>query len=136
VHELALAEAVIATALDVARDEGISAISRLTVRVGELQQIERETFEFALREIVPASEPRIASAAIAVETEPARLRCRPCGHEFGLDAATGPGSDDESEAIHFIPELAHGFLRCPRCHSPDFEVLEGRGVAIARIEGE
>ena len=135
-HELALAEAVIAAALEAAEREGMATIQRIGVRIGELQQIRRDVFEFAIRELMPATEPRLAATAIDLETEPARLQCRACGHAFGLSDTPGPGGEAESEAIHFIPELARSFLRCPRCGSPDFEVVEGRGVAIAFLEGE
>ena len=134
-HELALAEAVIATALDAAERQGFSRLTRIRVAVGQLQNIERETFEFALKEVLPATESRIAGAEIIVESEPARFRCRPCGREFRWGSDASPGSEDASEAIHFIPELAHAYLHCPECHSPDFEVLEGRGVSIAALEG-
>jgi hydrogenase nickel incorporation protein HypA/HybF len=135
-HELALAEAVITTAIDAAEKNDITRITRISVRIGQLQSIKSDIFEFALRELVPRSETRIASAEIAVEQEPARFRCRPCGHEFALTPSTGPSDEEESEAIHFIPELAHSFLHCPECNSPDFEVLQGRGVTIEAIEGE
>jgi hydrogenase nickel incorporation protein HypA/HybF len=135
-HELALAEAVIATALDAAKSQGISRLTRIDVIVGELQSIDSSVFEFALKEILPASEPRIAGVEITVEREAARFRCRPCGREFGLGGETAPGDESESEAIHFVPELAHAFLSCPGCKSPDFEVLGGRGVEISALEGE
>jgi hydrogenase nickel incorporation protein HypA/HybF len=134
-HELALAEAVIVTALEAADREGFSELTRIDVRVGELQRIRKDTFEFALKEILPAGEPRIAGAEIRVEIEPVRFRCRPCGREFGSADTQGPRDEDESEAIHFIPELAHAFLRCPGCDSPDFEVNGGRGVTIEALEG-
>jgi hydrogenase nickel incorporation protein HypA/HybF len=135
-HELALAEAVITTAIDAAEKNDITRITRISVRIGQLQSIKSDIFEFALRELVPRSQTRIASAEIAVEQEPARFRCRPCGHEFALTPSTSPSGEDECEAIHFIPELAHSFLQCPACNSPDFEVLQGRGVTIEAIEGE
>jgi hydrogenase nickel incorporation protein HypA/HybF len=134
-HELALADAVVTTALRVADREGLTEITKLDVRIGELQQIKADVFEFALKEVIPAGEPRIASAAIVLETEPAEFCCRPCGHGFGLEQARGSYGKDASEAIHFIPELAHAFLRCPRCQSPDFELVRGRGVSIESIEG-
>ena len=37
------------------------------------------------------------------------------------------------EAIHFLPEAAHAFIRCPSCKSPDYRVQAGRGVSIASI---
>jgi hydrogenase nickel incorporation protein HypA/HybF len=135
-HEFALAEAVVATALDVARKEGLSVLTRVDVGIGELQQIRRETFDFALREVLPHSEPRIAGTEFRVEIEPARFRCRPCTREFGLRETGGPATKEDAEAIHFVPELAHAFLSCPRCKSPDFEVTAGRGVHIQSITGD
>jgi hydrogenase nickel incorporation protein HypA/HybF len=134
-HELALADAVVTAALEIADREGFSEITKLDVRIGELQQIKAEVFEFALKEVIPAGRPRLASAAIVLETVPAEFRCRPCDHSFGLEDASGPRGEEASEAIHFIPELAHAYLRCPRCQSPDFELVQGRGVSIDSIEG-
>jgi hydrogenase nickel incorporation protein HypA/HybF len=134
-HELALAEAVVSAALEVADREGLSEIARIDVRIGELQQIRKETFEFALTEVMPDVEPRLASTEIRIEVEPARFRCRPCGRAFSLNTEALPGGADQAQAIHFIPELAHAFLRCPGCRSPDFEVVGGRGVSIAAMEG-
>ncbi len=136
VHELALAEAVVRAALDTAVENGISRLSRIVVQIGELQSIQRETFEFALREVMPASEPRIAATRIDLELEPARFRCRPCGRAFALADTEGFADEETSEAVHFIPELAHAFVRCPDCNSPDFEVTAGRGVLLRELEGD
>ena len=135
-HEFALAEGVVASAIAAAEKAGMTRIQQVEVRIGELQRISRETFEFALTELLPADEPRIAGASFELAVEPARFRCRPCEHEFKLADTAGPADHDQREAIHFIPELAHGFLCCPACRSPDFEVLEGRGVVLAAVEGE
>jgi hydrogenase nickel incorporation protein HypA/HybF len=136
VHELALAQAVVETALDTAGRERMTRLTRIVVRIGELQSIERDVFEFALKEVMPASEPRLAGTAIDIEIEPAGFLCRACGHAFALADTKGPADEDESEAIHFVPELAHAFLACPECRSPDFEVTGGRGVVLQRLEGE
>jgi len=136
VHEYALADAVITSALNAARKEGMSRILRIDVRVGELQAIQRELFEYALKEMLPQTEARLAETEIAVAIEPVRFLCRPCGREFGLAEAPRPEDEREAEAIHFIPELAHAYLRCPACRSPDFKVVQGRGVSIGSIEGE
>jgi hydrogenase nickel incorporation protein HypA/HybF len=135
-HEWALAEGVIVTALDASEKEGLGRIRRIVVRIGELQRIEQEVFRQALEAVKPDSEPRLKATEIVLEIQPARFRCRPCQHRYGL-ADTGPELDHESlESIHFVPELAHIFMDCPRCHSPDFEVEEGRGVWIESLEGE
>jgi hydrogenase nickel incorporation protein HypA/HybF len=135
VHELALADAVITAALDVARKNDMERIDRIDVAVGELQRIKRDVFEFALKQVLPANEPLLTDVHIGLEIEPARFRCRPCGHEFGVQDPA-PLDEKQAEAIHFVPELSHSFLRCPSCRSPDFEVLGGRGVSIRRIEGQ
>jgi hydrogenase nickel incorporation protein HypA/HybF len=135
-HEFALAEAVMTAALKAAEKERMDTIERVVIRIGELQQIRKETFEFALREVLPAQEARLKGTRFLVEIEATRFRCRACEREFGLDEAPVPGEKDEAEAIHFLPELAHAFLQCPGCGSPDFEVAAGRGVSIEAIEGE
>jgi len=134
-HEFALAEAVMTTALQAADRERLDRILAIRVRIGELQRIKKDVFEFALKEMVPATEPRLFATEITLEIEPARFRCRACDRSFLL-ADAGEQSEDEAEAIHFVPELAHAYLRCPGCSSADFEVLGGRGVSIDAIEGE
>jgi hydrogenase nickel incorporation protein HypA/HybF len=61
------------------------------------------------------------------------LKCRVCGTvwQFNfrkLDKAT-------AEAIHFVPEVAHTYVKCPKCGSPDFEIVSGRGVWLEDIKG-
>jgi len=127
-HELALAEAVVTAAIETAKKNGLLKVTRIEVRVGELQQIEHEAFRFAIEEMI--------EAVIDVEVDPARFLCRQCGREYGLSDTPGPGDHEASEAIHFIPELAHAFLRCPACESPDFTITGGRGVTLGAIEGD
>ena len=43
-------------------------------------------------------------------------------------------TEETREAIHFLPEAAHAFVRCPSCGSPDFAVSKGRGVSIKSID--
>ena len=69
-HELALAQAVIDAAVQVAGRAGIARIARITVRLGELQGIDSGCFELAVREVFPAAATRLADALISVEREP------------------------------------------------------------------
>jgi hydrogenase nickel incorporation protein HypA/HybF len=129
-HEWALAEAVIAAASEAAEKEGLKEIREVRVKVGELQQIEPEVFEFALSQLKTG---RFKEARFVLESVKAEFRCRVCGHGWvfekdKLDAGT-------AEAIHFVPEVAHSYVKCPRCGSPDFEVVEGRGVWLESIRG-
>lgn len=133
-HEWALAEGVISTAIELAEEEGAGGVAKINVRMGSLQQVDREIFDLALREI---AEGTIAEGAeVNVEMEEAVLECRSCGKEWSFEESRGELTEEESESIHFIPDLAHAYIRCPSCGSPDFEIKKGRGVWIGSIELE
>lgn len=134
-HELALADSVLKAALTAADEAGMDRIDRIVVKVGELQQIKRELFEFSLTTVLPAEDARLSGAQFDVSEEPVRFECRSCGTGFGRDEAGIDGDDDHGEAVHFIPELSHAFARCPSCGSPDFEIRAGRGITLVRVEG-
>ncbi len=134
-HELALADSVVKAAIGAASDAGIDKIGRIIVKVGELQQIERDLFEFSLTQVIPDQDPRLSGAEIVVRDEPARFECRSCGRAYGKDEAGINADGDEGEAVHMIPELSHAFARCPSCQSPDFDITAGRGITLERIEG-
>ena len=129
-HEWALAEAVIASASETAEKEGLKRVTEVKIRIGELQQIEQDILEFALSQLKSA---KFKKTKFLIEAEKAQLKCRVCGHSWdfckeGLDANT-------AEAIHFLPEIAHTYVKCPKCGSPDFEVIHGRGVWLQSIKG-
>jgi hydrogenase nickel incorporation protein HypA/HybF len=129
-HEWALAEGVVSTAVKIARAEGLSEISEVVVKIGELQQVEHDVLNFALEQL---RKPMMKDARFVLETIPARLRCRVCGEEWRFSPEEL--SEEVSEAIHFVPEVAHVYIKCLGCGSPDFEVVEGRGVILASIKG-
>ncbi|MCX6656048.1 MAG: hydrogenase nickel incorporation protein HypA [Candidatus Bathyarchaeota archaeon] len=129
-HEWALAEGIIKTAEKFAEDQGIDEITEVKIMIGELQQVEHEIIEFALDQLRTS---RMKSAKFAIETAPARFKCRKCSHEWQLN--TRNLDKETGEAIHFVPEMAHVYLTCPTCGSPDFEVTEGRGVWLISIKG-
>jgi hydrogenase nickel incorporation protein HypA/HybF len=136
VHEWALAEGVIATALMHSTKEKFRRVTKLVVRIGELQHIDPDFFRRALESVIPTDDTRLASLEFELRVEPAGFDCRRCRHRFSLEDAAGELDHERQEAIHFIPELAHGYLACPKCSSPDFEVTRGRGIWLDAIEGE
>ena len=129
-HEWALAEGIIKTADKFAEDHWMEEVTEVRIAIGELQQIEHEIIEFALEQM---RTPRMKNAKFVIETVPAAFKCRKCGHEWKLDS--GKLDEETGEAIHFVPEMAHVYLKCPNCGSPDFEVTEGRGVWLASMKG-
>lgn len=134
-HELALADAVMKAALRAADDAGMDRVEKLVVKVGELQQIEKDLFEFSLASVIPTQDPRLATTEFDVAAEPVRFTCLACGTEYGRDDVDIDAAGDQGEAVHFIPELSHAFARCPDCGSPDFDITQGRGITLERIEG-
>jgi len=129
-HEWALAEAVISTTLKIAEEKGLKEVIELKVKIGELQQIDQEIFEFALSQL---RSPMLKNAKFSLETVKAELKCRVCNHKWKF--STKNMDHDVSEFIHFVPEIAHTYLKCPKCGSPDFEILTGRGVWLDSIKG-
>ena len=135
-HEWALAEAVVATVEKTAQKEKLSTITDVVILLGELQQIEQEIFEFALKELIATQFSQLKKAKIVIETEKSTFTCRNCGHGWSFDEMKNKVTKDEAEAVHFVPEVALVHMRCPSCGSPDFDIIKGRGVSIAKITGE
>jgi hydrogenase nickel incorporation protein HypA/HybF len=129
-HEWALAEAVIKTATEIAQKEGLKQVTEVTVKIGELQQVERPIFRFALAQLKPAS---LKNAKFRVSTAKTTLKCRACATIWKYDK--NKVDKGTAEAIHFVPEVAHTFIKCRKCGSPDFEIAEGRGVWLESIKG-
>jgi hydrogenase nickel incorporation protein HypA/HybF len=129
-HEWALAEAILASAKQVAEKENLCEITEVVIRVGELQQVDRPILRFAIKE---TKTPLFQNAKFRILTAKSTLRCRVCGTTWlfnskSIDKAT-------AEAIHFVPEVAHSYIKCPKCGSPDFEIASGRGVWLESVKG-
>ena len=129
-HEWALAEAILTYARQIAEQEHLTAVSQVTIRVGELQQVEPPILRFALKQM---SEGILKGVKFRILKAKSTLKCRVCGATWqfnikNLDKAT-------AEAIHFVPEVAHTYIKCPKCGSPDFEIASGRGVWLEDIKG-
>ena len=135
-HEWALAESILVAALEAAEKEKLKTITEIKIGIGELQQIEQDIFEFALEEIIKSYEGKLEKVKISIETIKSTLQCKSCKHSWKFSDMKKKLSEDEGEAIHFIPEVAFVHTRCPKCGSPDFEITTGRGVSIKAITGE
>ncbi|MEM1509554.1 MAG: hydrogenase nickel incorporation protein HypA [Thermofilaceae archaeon] len=127
VHEWALAEAIIKKLEEVAKG---SPVSSAVIAVGELQSVDIEILTFAIDELKKGT--KLENVLVQVEKEPAELECSNCEHRWAF-GNTGLG-EEEKEAIHYVPELVHAFVRCPKCGSPDFRIVQGRGVWIKAVE--
>ncbi|MDW8034526.1 MAG: hydrogenase nickel incorporation protein HypA [Nitrososphaerota archaeon] len=129
-HEWALAESVIKTVLKIAEENSMDRITEVKIIVGEMQQLEHEVFEAALLQLRPIE---LNDTRFLIEVAKTRLRCKNCTYEWFFQREVF--GEEVIEAIHFLPEIAHAYVKCPKCGSQDFEVIEGRGVWIDSIKG-
>jgi len=132
-HEWALTDAVVETAESASREAGMKSVSEVVVVLGELQGIDKGIFISAYDQM-KKNYPRLKKSRIVLENEDVELHCHGCDRDFKfqkdeLDHQT-------SEAIHFLPEVARVYIRCPECGSGDFSVVKGRGFYIKEIRGE
>lgn len=130
-HEWALAEAVVSSAVKFSKENDIDTLKEIEVSFGEMQQIDTEVFEFALREIMKSMG---LDFKFALKTKKSLLKCKKCGFEW--DFSEKELGSHERECIHFIPEIAHSYVKCPECGSPDFRIIKGRGVWLESIKGD
>ena len=109
-HELALAEAVVAIATEHSRGRRVA---RVELEVGALRQVVPEALAFSF-ELVAQGTPA-EGAELALEKVPIRLACRTCAAETAANA---------------FP------LACPRCGGLEVEVKSGEEFQIVALELE
>lgn len=109
-HELAVSQAILETALRHADGRRVSAIG---LRLGHLRQVVPASLEFYL-ELV-SRETVCEGARLELELVPARLRCTPCGEEWELESPP---------------------FRCPGCAGSDVEVIAGNEFEVESITVE
>ncbi len=128
-HEWALAEAIVDYVKSFMEEREGSRVKKLGIVLGRLQSIDKDVLGFALKELFK-SENIVVEELVFID-EDIELLCRRCGFQWKLDVEVF----DEwiREAIHFVPETIHSYMKCPRCGSHDFEVIKGRGVGIGEI---
>ncbi len=135
-HEWALADGIVRTAIEFANMHGKDKILAIRVVLGELQDVNEEILKFAIDEIKKGTIAEDADVEFVLEE--AEFRCRNCGYGWKLRDVKENFNERIKEDIHFIPEVVHAFLSCPNCGSRDFEVVKGRGVYLSaiKVEGE
>jgi hydrogenase nickel incorporation protein HypA/HybF len=129
-HEWALAEAILTSARQIAEKGKLKEVTGVTIRVGELQQVETDILRFALSQMKSEI---LGNAKFRILKAKSTLKCRVCGTTWQF--STKKLDKSTAEAIHFVPEVAHTYVMCPKCGSPDFEIVSGRGVWLENIEG-
>jgi hydrogenase nickel incorporation protein HypA/HybF len=110
VHELAIAEAVVAI---VERHAAGRTVRRVELRVGYLRQVVPDALTFAFELITEGT--RLEGAELAIEEVPARGSCRGCGAETTMT---------------WFP------LQCGQCGGLDVELMAGEELLVDALELE
>ena len=112
-HEVSIVESLIDILKDTARENGLSKITRITLRIGQMRQIVPEAMKFAFEVVGKGT---VAEGAeIIMNTVPTRAQCNRCAERFPVDD--------------------YCFL-CPSCGGIDVAVVEGKELFIDSLEGE
>ena len=109
-HELALADAIVAIAAEHAHGRRVA---RVEVEVGALRQVVPDALAFSL-ELV-ASGTAAEGAELVLEEVPVRVECRACGAETAAES---------------FP------LACVRCGGLDVRVVDGEQLQVIALELE
>ncbi len=113
-HELPVINTILNIVLDRARENRVTEIKTIFLKIGALSDLEEEWMQryFAyLSRGTPA-----ASARLAIERTPARVQCRTCGHCFELDLQSS-----ETET-------------CQSCGHNTYALVSGTGYYLESIE--
>lgn len=109
-HEMAVAQGILAIALEAA---GGRPVTRIRLRVGRLHALVPESLEFSFR--LAAEHTPAALARLEMQEVPARVRCRACG------------SEGEPDLLLFS---------CPACGASEVEFVAGEELEVDAVESE
>lgn len=109
-HELGVLLQVVEQVEQVAADNGVERVARLTLQVGELSAMIPDY----MHKLYPAAVDGtvLEGSELVIERLPANGRCHRCGHVFNLIEAKGS---------------------CMECGSGSFEIISGREFMIKEI---
>ena len=133
-HEWALVDSIALAAQTEAKRSGLKKVAAVVIVLGELQNIDAKAAADIFKDIRVLKNDILHSAKLVIKTEKASFSCRNCGKEFSLRSGRKL-NHEQSEAVHFLPEMAHVYIACPQCSSRDFEIIKGRGVYLSELRG-
>ncbi|MDD4003773.1 MAG: hydrogenase/urease maturation nickel metallochaperone HypA [Elusimicrobiaceae bacterium] len=134
-HEWALVDALLKCAGRYAQENGLKKVDEVVIVLGDLQNADEACCRDIYNELKADAGALMAASVPVFEREKAEFKCRACGSKIQY-AGREKLPPSESEAIHFVPETAGIYIKCPRCGGPDLEITAGRGVHIRELRGE
>jgi hydrogenase nickel incorporation protein HypA/HybF len=127
-HELSLSKATYKSILEILkqRNKTLNELKEVILAIGEIQNIDIDIFLQSLQEYLP-------NIKISYKIMKAKIRCNKCSNEWFYSDSLNILNEDQKESIHFIPETIYLFIRCNKCNSNDFEIIDGRGIFILEL---
>jgi hydrogenase nickel incorporation protein HypA/HybF len=137
VHEWSLAHSVVAALDRFAQENNIRRVVKVVVSLPKLAMLDREIFREAYAELSKGGP--LEGSELVIEEEPPRFICRSCGKEFALEQVAPQVAEvwskyGEENPLHFLPDLAPMFIRCPYCGSENV-AASNTEIRIKRVEG-
>ncbi len=112
-HEFSIVSSIFSIIEDVARENNLKKIDRVTLTIGKMRQVVPVAMEMAFEAIT--KETIAEDAALEMEFLPIIMRCQSCDHEFTVE-----------ENVYI----------CPSCDSTRLEMIQGQELLLKNIEGE
>ncbi len=109
-HELTLAEHVIAIVENAVTKAGIKKVTRVRLSVGKLSHVESDTLLYCCKVVSRGS--FIEGVHFEIDRPAGKAQCNKCGKVFSLD---------------------HLAQACPSCLGHDFQLLDGDQLKVAEI---
>lgn len=110
-HEFSIADSLVEQIRDIAAEQGLTAIDRVELEVGEIRQVVPDIMQLAFRETARGTPAE--AAELVIEEIEARAECRRCQTNFR------PTTWDYS---------------CPDCGVADAQMLAGNSLVLKSIE--
>lgn len=129
-HELSIIQKIIDAADRAARENGISKVKTLRLRLGQMAAANPEQLKFGFATYAKGS--ALEKADLAIEEIAVVLKCQNCGRSFG-DARF-----DDREFAHTIAHAPAAYFPppCPACGGSDSAIISGREMELVEILGD
>ena len=112
-HELSIAQNIVATVVATARQHGIRRITKVHVAIGPLSGVIEDSLQFCFP--IALQDSGFKNIELCIEKKALGIQCQKCQAET---------------------ELTEIILQCPRCGSQEVSVTSGRDLIIKSMEGE
>lgn len=141
-HEMSLAQSVIASVLSEADKHEAKKVLKIHLAIGELMQLDKPILVESFKSLLEG--PVLGGAELEVTDDKAAFTCQKCSAKWGIEeakkqlkgvAAELMISEPESKELplHFLPELYPAFIHCPKCGSSDIFLSDGGVIKITRL---